>query len=214
MSAYWKGRLLEHFVLGVPAYRLRFRVPYHLDTIEKFFRSLRYSIYQKSLDDSEPLSGAIEMDETMFGGRKKGGKRGWGADKIIVFGIYQRNGKVITQPVPSRGIKALAPLIARNTSPGGLYYTDDWHAYGILSIRGNHVIVKKDQGRPNGRAHLNGIEGFWSYAKHFLYHYRGVPRQYFHLYLKEVEFRFNHRNEDLVPLLRGLLNQPVKVHVN
>jgi len=37
--------------------------------------------------------------------------------------------------------------------------------------------------------------------------YRGVPRQYFHLYLAEVCFRFNHRNEDLKPLLYKLLRQ-------
>jgi transposase len=37
------------------------------------------------------FSGKIEMDETMFGGRKLG-KRGWGASgKNIVFRIYQRN---------------------------------------------------------------------------------------------------------------------------
>lgn len=54
-------------------------------------------------------------------------------------------------------------------------------------------------------AHINGIEGFWSYAKTWLYHYRGVPKRYFHLYLKEIEFRFNHRDDELFPLLVELL---------
>lgn len=56
-----------------------------------------------------------------------------------------------------------------------------------------------------GRDHINGIEGFWSYAKYWLYPYRGVPRKYFHLYLGEVCYRFNHRAEDLKPLLVKLL---------
>ena len=38
----------------------------------------REVIYQDSIKDLEPLSGEIEMDETMFGD-KRPGKRGWGA---------------------------------------------------------------------------------------------------------------------------------------
>ncbi|MGA3705199.1 hypothetical protein ACI2TH_17900, partial [Ralstonia nicotianae] len=42
------------------------------------------------------------------------------------------------------------------------------------------------------------------YAKNWLYPYRGVPRKFFHLYLAETCYRFNHRDEDLKPLLRKL----------
>ncbi|MCJ7811945.1 transposase, partial [bacterium] len=59
------------------------------------------------------------------------------------------------------------------------------------------------------RNHINGIEGFWSYAKHWLYHYRGVPKGFFPLYMKEIEWRFNNRDQNLVELLRKCLTQPV-----
>ncbi len=208
ISPYWKGRLIKFFGLAVLAYRLRFRVPIHLHTIERFYRIVRLAIYQDSLEELRLLSGEIEMDEAMFGG-KRPGKRGWGAEgKVIVFGMYQRNGKVSTFPVPSRSRQVILPLITQYTKPGSLYYTDDWHAYASLSIRGNHVVVDKDKGKPKGRNHLNGIEGFWSYAKHFLYPYRGVPKQYFHLYLKETEWRFNNQDQDLVQIARQIMNQP------
>lgn len=38
----------------------------------------------------------------------------------------------------------------------------------------------------DGWDHINGIEEYWSYATHWLYPYRGVPRHRFHLYLKEA----------------------------
>lgn len=81
--------LLERQVCyGVPAYRLRFQVPYSQPTLLRWFRTLRGVIYQDSIKDLKPLSGEIEMDETMFGG-KGAGKRSWGATgKWIVFGIY------------------------------------------------------------------------------------------------------------------------------
>jgi transposase len=184
-------------------------VPLDRKTIQRWFRILREAIYSNEIKELCTLSGEIEMDETMFGGRIPG-KRGWGAaGKCMVFGIYQRNGRVLTFPITSRGKQELVPLMTTFTKPGSLYYTDDWHAYTFLDIRGNHVVIRKEKGKPKGRDHLNGVEGFWSYAKHWLYHYRGVPKKYFHLYLKEVEWRFNHRNENLVKLLRKYLNQPV-----
>ncbi|AFU57536.1 hypothetical protein Ngar_c05930 [Candidatus Nitrososphaera gargensis Ga9.2] len=61
----------------------------------------------------------------MFGGRRKGCKRGWGAEgkKTLVFGIYRRrNGKVITFPVSDRRKeKTLIPLIRQHTGKGSLY---------------------------------------------------------------------------------------------
>ena len=174
-SPYWKGRLVKYFCLSVPAYRLRFQVPYSQPTIQRWFRVLREAIYQMTITELTPLSGEIEMDETMFGGRRPG-KRRWGVlGKNIVFGIYQRNGKVLTFPISSRAKETMRPFITRYTKAGSLYYTDDLFAYTFLPIRGNHVVVLKEKSLPKGRNHINGIEGFWSFAKHWLYQYRGFP---------------------------------------
>ena len=107
---------------------------------------LREAIYLNTIKELDPLSGEIEMDETMFGGRRPG-KRGWGASgKSIVFGIYQRNGKVLTFPISSRAKETMMPFITEYTKTGSLYYTDDWFAYTFLPIRGNHVVVLKEKG--------------------------------------------------------------------
>lgn len=199
-----KLKLLDYFVLGVPAYRLRFKQIAHFSTIERLFRLIRIALAQhEKLEES--FEGVIECDESSFGGHKKG-KRGWGArGKIIVLGILKRNGNVKVFPIKGRGTEKILPLVYQNTRPGSLYYTDDWHTYGSLSVRGNHVVVTKNRGCPKGRDHLNGIEGFWSYAKNWLYNYRGVPKKFFHLYLAETSYRFNQRDKDLFPLILNLL---------
>ena len=176
-----KRKLLEYFVLGVPVYRLRFRVKVSRIAIQRFYHLTRAVLAQEE-ECREPFDGAIECDETTFGGHRKG-KRGWGAaGKIIVLGILQRNGKVKVFPVQGRKGEEAIKLVRKHTKPGSLYYTDDWHAYGSLAIRGDHIVVRKEAGRPKGRSHINGIEGFWSYAKNWLYPYRGVPRKNFHLF--------------------------------
>ncbi len=65
--------------------------------------------------------------------------------------------------------------VREHTRPGSLYYTDEWRAYGSLAVRGDHIVVKKDGGRPKGWSHINGIEWFWSYAKNWLYPFFPTP---------------------------------------
>ena len=199
-----KRRLAEMFALGVPGYRLRFRGIASAPTIDRFYRRIRACC---AIEEHlrEPFAGSLECDETTFGGARHG-KRGWGAaGKIIVFGILKRNGTIRAYPLDRRRKVEIERLISEHTRPGSLYYTDDWQAYVSLAVRGDHLVVRKERGKPKGRDHINGIEGFWSYAKHWLYPYRGVPVKFFHLYLAEVCYRFNHRNEDLYPLIVNML---------
>ena len=71
-------------------------------------------------ESSAAFTGAIECDETMFGGYRAG-KRGWGAaGKVIVLGILQRNGVVIIFPIKGRRRAELERLIVTHTLPGSL----------------------------------------------------------------------------------------------
>jgi len=172
------SHFLYLFVLGVPVYRFDLYTTISMKTAYKYYTLFRQAIYDDAVERvaSTTLEGDIELDEAVFGGSRHG-KRGWGAaGKVMVFGMYKRNGKVITFPIPTRQKDIVVPLVTRYSSPGSLYYTDNWTAYASLPVRGNHIIVKKEKGIPCGRDHINGIEGFWSFAKHWLYQYRGVPR--------------------------------------
>lgn len=199
------AHLLYVFSLGVPAYRMRFHVDINLDTVERTFKVFREAIYDSAVTDLV-LSGKLELDEAMFGGHRAG-KRGWGAEnKTVVFGIYARNGQILTFIVPDRKRATLMERIKKHTKKGSLYYTDDHTAYAVLDTMGKHEIVTHSQDEyVRGDSHINGIEGFWSYAKAWMYHYRGVPKKYFHLYLKEIEFRFNHRNDNIFDIMSQLM---------
>jgi len=207
-----RTRLIEMFALGVPVYRQRFRQDTSPAARERFYRVLRACCaYAEEL--REPFAGAIECDESLFGGFRKG-KRRWGAaGKVLVMGIVQRNGQVKAFPIPARNAEEVVSLVCAHTTPGSLYYTDDWQAYASLRVQGDHIVVREEKGRPKGRDHINGVEGFWSYAKNWLYPYRGVSHKYFHLYLGEICYRFNHRKEDLKPLLQKLLRSTLMSNI-
>jgi len=79
-------------------------------TASYYFQRLRQIIYDKS-EYLELLDGETEVDESYFGGRRKG-KRGRGAaGKIPVFGLLKRNGKVFTVIIPDTKANTLMPII-------------------------------------------------------------------------------------------------------
>ncbi|MEL6365538.1 MAG: IS1595 family transposase, partial [Pseudomonadota bacterium] len=59
--------------------------------------------------------------------------------------------------------------------------------------------------------HINGIENFWNQAKRYLRRYNGIPRQNFHFFIKECEWRFNYGPPDqLLITLRAWLKPYAK----
>jgi len=80
-----------------------------------------YELEQKS---HEIFDGEIEVDESYFGGTRKG-KRGRGAaGKVPVFGLLKRGGKVYTKIFADASGATLMPIIERKLIPDSIVYSD------------------------------------------------------------------------------------------
>ncbi len=87
--------LVEYFVAGTTARCAAALVGVNQKTAVYYFHRLREIISHHLEEDADAvLSGEIEVDESYFGGRRKG-KRGRGAaGKVPVFGLLKRKGRV------------------------------------------------------------------------------------------------------------------------
>ena len=98
------------------------------------------------------------------------GKRGRGAGgETIVFGILKRGDKVYTEIVPDASKATLQKVIRGRVGIGSVINTDGWRGYQGLVDMGfaKHFRVHHgDNEFVRGARHINGIESFWSYAKH------------------------------------------------
>lgn len=142
----------------------------------------------------EMFVGEVEIDESYFGGHRKG-KRGRGAaGKVPVFGILKRNGKVFTQVLPNMCGSTFLQIVSEQVAPDSIVYTDSLPTYKVLDVAGfsHHRVNHKENFVRDSYNHINGIENFWNQAKRHLRSYNGIPKQHFALYLKECEFRFNY----------------------
>ena len=101
LSQYKQARLVEHFVAGTTARTAASLCGVHRNTAAYYFLRLREIIaYELEAESEAMFGGEIEVDESYFGGKRKG-KRGRGAaGKIPVFGLLKRGGKVYTKIIP------------------------------------------------------------------------------------------------------------------
>ena len=122
-----QSRLVEYFVAGTTARCAAALVGVNQKTAVYYFHRLREIISHHLEEDADAvLSGEIEVDESYFGGRRKG-KRGRGAaGKVPVFGLLKRGGKVYTKIIPDASSATLYPIIERKVVPDSIVYSDCW----------------------------------------------------------------------------------------
>ncbi len=202
--------IIKHFALDLTANRTAQLTGLTHKTVNQIYLKIRHRLAQDCLRES-PFSGEVEVDESYFGAKRVKGKRGRGASgKTIVFGIYKRNGKVFTEIVPNVQRKTLQAIIRGRVSIETVIHSDSWRGYNGLVDLGysKHFRVNHSADEfANSDSNINGIESFWSYAKRRLQKFNGVKKDTFYLHLKECEFRFNHRHENLYRNLLTLLKK-------
>lgn len=164
------------------------------------------------------LSGEVESDETMVGGRRHG-KRGRGAaGKTVVFGQLQREGKLNTCIVENVKAATLLPHFEDNVAKGSTLITDELQSYKRIAkvMDMEHRTVEHgahQYAKPDG-THTNTIEGFWSQMKRSLdgTHHVVSPK-YLPLYVQEFQFRYNHGRNPVEHLFSFLLSRVGLPHV-
>ena len=133
------------------------------------------------------MTGTVEVDESLFNGRKEWAKpntnppkrdrhpkkkRGWGSDKKCVFGMLQRAdgenpSKVRTTPVPDRQTSTLFPIIIDHVAEEATVYSDEYKGYRKLhrEVAEHQTVCHSNYEWSRGEVHTQGIEGHWSLRK-------------------------------------------------
>ena len=102
------------------------------NSVNKHLTAIRRRIAEFCESES-PCSGQVEVDESLFGARRVKGKRGRGAyGKVLVFGLYKRNGKVYTEVVPNASKKTLQAIIRGKVALESVIHSDGWRGYNGL----------------------------------------------------------------------------------
>ena len=157
LSWHKQSRLIEFFVAGSTARTSAQLVGVNKTTAAYYFHRLRELILAYS-EDVCLLEGEIEVDESYFGGSRKG-KRGRGAaGKVPVFGLLKRTGKVYAAMIPDAKTKTLMPIIRDKVQPDSIVYTDCWRGYNALDVSEfKHYRINHSELFADKHNHINGL---------------------------------------------------------
>lgn len=159
---------------------------------------------------NDRLFGTFQLDETFVGGVNKNRhhdkkyEHAQGRsfkDKTPVFGMYhQETGKVRAMVIEDTSRFSIQPLIYSNIKKDSTVFTDEWLAYnGIGEVYEHSSVDHRSKQYVSGNTTTNAIENFWSHLKRTLKgSYISVSRRRLQMYVNEVVFRFNERENDAI----------------
>ena len=176
------------------------------NTINALFQKIRLKIFTLAHHEAEGEKslGVFECDESYFGAKRVRGKRGRGAaGKTPVFGLLKRGEKVFVKIVERCSKDELMPIIQGKVLEGATINTDGWKAYDGLVVNGydHYRVFHSNDEFARGKCHVNGIESFWSFSKRRLAKFNGLSDETFYLHLKESQWRWNLKDDNIKQLL-------------
>ena len=219
LSGYKIRKVVQCFSLDLTATQTAALLALNRKTINVLYQRFRLLIALQRLNQRREFCGVVEVDESYFGPSRVRGRplprlRGRGTLKQPVFGIFERQGEVYTEIIPDCSQATLRAVIRGRIDPASVVCSDGWPGYdGLVDVGfDKHIRINKQKAFAKGRAHINGIEAFWSFTKRRLAKFNGVKVN-FHLHLKECEWRYHKPASLLAQNLLTLIKNPAKVLV-
>ena len=135
ISAAKTRAIVRCFAADLTALQTAELISLNRNTVNRFYRALRERILV-ACEALRPLFGIVEVDESYFGARRVKGKAGRGASgKTTVFGIFERQGQVLTEIVPDCSRRTLQGIIRGKVDPSTVIHSDGWPGYqGLVDL--------------------------------------------------------------------------------
>jgi transposase-like protein len=201
---------------GISAKQLERELGVTYKTAWRMFNLIRNQLMAD--DDSGPLSGHVEADETLIGGQTRNSHRrerealGWDRKrydnerKDLVFAAVERDGRVRATVIPNSSGPTLRKVVTEYVAPGSTLYTDEYSGYrSVDALYDRRTIRHRDRIYAIGSVHTQTVEGFFSLLKNAIEGvHHGVSVKRLQGYLNEYTWRYNRRH-DTPAIFRDLI---------
>jgi predicted RNA-binding Zn-ribbon protein involved in translation (DUF1610 family)/transposase-like protein len=194
---FWAIFLASHDKRGIAAQRLADEIGVSYPTAWLILHKIRKAMADR--DAYYQLAGIVEVDDTYFGGPKRGGKRGRGTEKtkVIVAVSLDKKGKPeYTKMAVSDDLtsKSLVGFAEKNITAGSTISSDAYSSYLKAFSDGRHTHEPQKFDAKGDTDHLRWLHTVVSNAKAFILGtYHGLDATHFQAYLDEFCFRINRR---------------------
>ena len=166
--------------------------------------SLKQKIMQamKERDDRKPLGGLVQLDDVYWGGQRRGGKRGRGAENktpfVAAVALNNESHPIAMNLHVVKGFRSaeIARWAGKHLVPGSLVYSDGLACFAAVLDAGCHHYSLVTGGGPQSVTldefqWVNTMIGNVKRAIHGTYH--AIDPKHLPRYLAEFCYRFNRR---------------------
>jgi transposase len=213
---FWAIFLMSSTRCGISAKQLEREIGVTYKTAHRMFKQIRTLLSDE--DDSEPLSGKVEVDESAYGGktRQSDVRRGMAYQRYheqpTILAMVERGGRVRSRVIPDRTMRSISSTMREFVLPASMLFTDEYAAYdGIGHQYAGHKRIKHTARiYAEGSTHTQTVEGFFGLFKSGVRGvYHSISTRYLQSYLNEYGWRYNHRH-DTKPMFWSILDQVQK----
>jgi transposase len=204
--------IIRYFAMDLEASKIAELTGVSRNSVNKILKALRMRLAECCVGES-PLNKKVDAADHLHGVRELHWKTmNDSGGKIPVFGVVNHRGKIFTQILPDFPRKSFQAAIRGNVPLDSITPAQGFTSYDSLVDLGYKKQYRLNNGSMLKKTQINCVDNFWGSTKMRLLKFRGMSKNTFFLHLKETEFRFNHRNEDLYTLLLEMLrNDPLKL---
>ncbi len=191
---------LKLFALGMAPKAIAGQMGIGYDLALRAQDAVRRAIVAESLDANTLYRMGVHPGAGM-------GRRGPAPEESPVFGVIAIKGEIFCDVVAAYDAATIlhykSNFHLQTGSVGGVVYTAPIRKYRSLVGCGPAFWPTRLVRHDASRLAVDSLP-FWTYAKDLFAKQRGVTAEAFPLILKDAEFRYNHRNQDLLDILAPL----------
>ncbi len=191
-------QIVKLFSLDLTANQISEITGLNRNTINRYLNGIRQRIAEYcEISNPSVMLNSMEPGETMKG------------DHSVIV-LSESDSKVFISEITKKHLQLILECATEKDSnissnPGFIQNTDvlfdlrsEWH----LSLR--HL---KNESGPSYMKKYNRIEGFTGYIKSRLSKFRGLHQSTLYYHLKECEFRYNYKDQDLYALILKIIRK-------
>jgi transposase len=195
--------IVKLFELEIPPAQLAKEAGISYPTALKAIYLIRRAIAEASDDDemlgSESTNTAVED---------------WRAEdeQSHVFGLTERNGKIKISAIGELSAEAIFQEQPKFAKQGPIIFTGRFREYDGLILWRQRLPVGVAKTLPKSKPPLDGLDSFWSFVRPRLSKFHRTSDRDLFYFLKELSFRYEHRDEELFDTLVVLMTKLMPNH--
>jgi transposase len=199
--------IIRYFAMDLEASKIAELTGVSRNSVNKILKALRLRLAQCCWDESPFCKKGPDTEQPPEPATAPWRSRKDARGKIPVFGVVNHRGKIFTQILPDISRKTFQAAIRGAIPLEGIGPVHGVKSYDSLVDLGYKKQYRLNNGTVPKKTQINCVDNFWGSTKMRLQKFRGMSKSTFFLHLKETEYRFNHRNEDLYSLLLDMLRK-------